>query len=163
MRTRLRVFRTIAEPVQVKETASVTLPQSAPATWSFMWNPASSVKLFETTEMGVTLPGSPQGVGEIQVFVERTENGKVASLHEVVELDPGRRAVTRSLVPGYPYRSVLTIEPLGPDACLLTQEFRADLPAGLPVWTVREVRDGFKDVLRTMMDRLTELAAQPWT
>jgi len=161
VRTRLRVVRTTAEPVQVRETASVELRQGASAVWAFMWDPASSVKLFETTDIGVTLPGIPQGVGEIQAFVERVENGRTGNLHEVVELERGRRAVTRSLASWYPSWSVLTIEPLGPDACRLTQEFRADIPAGVLAGTIQDVRDEYRDVLRRMMGRLTELAAQP--
>jgi hypothetical protein len=159
MRTRLVIVRTTAKAIQVKEAASVELPQDASAVWSFMWDPASSVKLSETTEIGITLPGSPQGVGEIQAVIERTANGRTGNLHEVVEFEPGRYAVTRSLVSAYPSYGALTIEPLGPASCRLTQEFWVDIPADVPVATVRDVRDGCKDVLRRMIFRLTELAA----
>jgi hypothetical protein len=163
VRSRLRIVRTTAKPVQVKEAASVELPQDASAVWSFMWDPASTVKLFGTTEIAVTLPGSPPGLGEIQAFIERTTNGRVANLHEVVEFEPGRRAVTRSLVSAIPEYTTLTIEPLGPASCRLTQEFWADIPAGVPVATVRPIRDGYRKVLRTLVLRLTELAQHSLT
>jgi hypothetical protein len=159
MRTRLKIVRTTAKPIQVKEAASVELPQDASAVWSFMWDPASSVKLFEMVEIGVTLPGSGQGIGEIQAFVERTPNGRAGNLHEVVEFEPARRAVTRELVSTYPQYSALTLEPLGPASCRLVQEFWVEFPVGVPVATVQALRDSYKDVLRRMMFRLTELAA----
>ena len=163
MRIRRRILRVTANPVRVKEAASVELPQGAPAVWSFMWDPASCVKLFETTEIGVTLPGSPKGVGEIQVTVDRTDHGRVGNLHEVVEVEPGRRAVTRSLVSGCPSWGALTIESLRPDACRLTQEFWADIPAGVPVETVHQLHDDYKKMLGVMMRRLAELAVDPLT
>jgi hypothetical protein len=128
-----------------------------------MWDPASCVKLSEATELGVTLPGGQRGVGEVQATINRTPNGRVGNLHQVVEFDPGRRAVTRSLVSWFPSWAALTIEPLGPDACRLTQEFWADVPAGVPVETVQHVRDGITDMLREMMRRLAELAVDPLT
>jgi hypothetical protein len=95
--------------------------------------------------------------------VEQAENGRAGNLHEVVDLEHGRRAVTRSLASVYPSWGALTIEPLGPDACRLTQEFWADIPAGVSVGTVQSVRQGYRDVLRRMMGRLTELAPQSLT
>ncbi|MBG0561347.1 hypothetical protein [Actinoplanes aureus] len=154
----LKVIRTTTKPVQVKEAASVELRRDAAAMWSFMWDPASSVVIDETTEIGVTLPGSPHGVGEIQVFIQRTAGGRRGVLHEVVELEPGRRAVTRSLASAVPAFGALTIESLGPGSCRLTQEHWVDLPAGVPVALVQECRDSCQRELRKMMSRLSELA-----
>jgi hypothetical protein len=108
----LKITRTTTKPVQVNEAASVELPRDASAMWSLMWDPASSAEIIGG-EMGVTLPGSPRGLGEIQAFIRRTADGREGLLHEVVEFEPGRRAVTRSLAAGYPAYSTLTIESLG--------------------------------------------------
>lgn len=157
MRTRLRMVRVTTRPVQVRETAAVDLPRSAEAAFSFMWDPASSLKLFEA-EVAVALPGR-EGVGEIQAFVERTPGGRLGVLHEVTELDPGRRAVTRSLTSWCPSWSALTIEALDPDSCRLTQEFWADVPAGVHAAQEQQLRDEFRQRLESMTRRLAEWAA----
>ena len=99
----LTILRTTTKAVRVKEAGSIDLPRNAAVMWSFMWDPASSVEIDEEAEIGTTVPGSPRGLGEIQVVIRRTAQGREGVLHEVVELEPGRRAVTRSLVnPGLP-------------------------------------------------------------
>jgi hypothetical protein len=153
----LKITRITTKPVQVTESASVELSRDAASMWTFMWDPASSTQISDF-EIGVTLPGSPRGLGEIQAFIRHTAGGREGRLHEVVEFEPGRRAVTRSLAAAYPAYSALTIEPLGPDSCRLTQEFRVGLPAGVPVADVRTCREGSKSELRRMMSRLSELA-----
>ncbi|MGE6955013.1 SRPBCC family protein [Staphylococcus capitis] len=158
VRSFLKILRVTTKPTHIKEAASVELPRDAATIWSFMWDPASSVKTEESTELGVTLPGTLQGLGEIQVFITRTADGRVGSLQEVVELDPGRRAVTRSLNSSYRTYGALTIEVLGPSSCRLTQEFWVDLPPGLEVAWVRQYRDSFKRQLNLLMLRLSELA-----
>lgn len=155
----LRIIRTTTKPIQVREAASVELPREAAVMWSFMWDPASSIEFDETVETGVTLPGTPAAeVGEIQAFIRRTANGREASLIEVLELEPCRRAVTHSLTAWCSEYHVLTIEPLGPGSCRLTQEFWADLPAGIPRAAVREWQSNSKHRLRGLMERLSELA-----
>lgn len=153
------MIRVTTRPVQVRETATVDLPQSAEATFSFMWDPASSLKLSDSVEVAVALPGR-EGVGEIQAFVERTPAGRMGVLHEVVELGPGRRAVTRSLVSWCPSWGALTIEAIGPDSCRLIQEFWADVPAGVQVGIDKQLRDEFRRRLESMMLRLSEWAAR---
>ena len=123
-----------------------------------MWDPASSVEIDEETEIGTTVLSSPRGLGEIQVVVRRTAQGREGVLHEVVELEPGRRAVTRSLVSLYPSFGALTVEPVGPASCRLTQEFWLDLPAGVPVALVRDTRKGCRQELHRLLSRLSELA-----
>jgi hypothetical protein len=153
----LKITRTTTRASRVKETASVELPRAAATMWSFLSDPASSTKL-NAAELGVTLPGSPQGLGEIQVALFGTGSSRQARVHEVVELEPGQRAVTRSLTSAFPSYSVLTIEPTGPESCRLTQEFWVDVPAGVAVETVRAVERNGKQELRTMMARLLEIA-----
>ncbi|UQU67583.1 SRPBCC family protein [Couchioplanes caeruleus] len=153
----LKITRTTTRASRVRETGSVELPQAAATMWSFLSDPASSTKLNQA-ELGVTLPGSPQGLGEIQVAVFGTGNGRHARVHEVVELEPGRRAVTRSLTTTFPAYSVLSIEPTGPESCRLTQEFWVDVPAGIALDTVRAVKHNCHQELRTMMNLLSEVA-----
>jgi hypothetical protein len=157
VRTRRVILKCISEPIQVRETAFVDLPRAGEAVWAWMVRAHSSVELFDSTEVGVTLPGSPEGVGEIQAFVARTPEGRSAGLLEVVELEPGRRAVTRDLASPFRSGGVLTIAPLGENHCRLTQELWADLPVGTAVATVHAVRDAQKEQLRHMMLRLSEL------
>ncbi|MET7469128.1 hypothetical protein ACFYON_17570 [Micromonospora sp. NPDC005686] len=152
------MIRVTTTPVQVRETATVDLPTSAEAAFGFMWDPASSVAMHDSVELGVTLPG-PEGVGEIQAFVHRTPTDRMGVIHEVVEMEPGRRAVTRTLTAGCPSGGVLTVVPLGPDSCRLTQEFWLELPAGMPAGTDRQVRDEYRTRLAELTRRLAAWAA----
>jgi hypothetical protein len=154
------MIRVTTKTVQVRETASVDLPRSAEAVFSFMWDPASSLELFDSMELARTLPGR-EGVGEIQAFVERTAAGRVGVLHEVLEFDPGRRAVTRSLAGLCPTWGALTVEAVGPDACRLTQEFWANIPAGVPAGTDKQLHHAFRQRLESLVFRLGQWAAPP--
>lgn len=154
----LKIMRVTANPTQVAQAATVDLPQSAAVMWSFMWDPASSVQFEAEVEAGVTLPGSPAGLGEIQVFLQRTPGGRDIAALEVIEFEPGRRAVTRSLAATYPSYGILTVEPLGSDSCRLTQEYRIYLPAGTPVATVRQLRDHLEATVHTLTTQLVQLA-----
>lgn len=155
------MIRVTADPVRVHEMATVDLPVDAETAFTFMWDPASTRTLFDSTEVAVSLPGCGQvgGVGEIQAFVERTPEGRIGLLHEVVEMTFGRRAVTRSLT--YPPTwGALTVEPLGPGSCRLTQEFWVDLPAGVPPGTDRTLREQFRRRLHALAVRLGAWARQ---
>jgi hypothetical protein len=121
--------------------------------WSFLADPTSAINL-NGADLGATLPGSPPGLGEIQVAVYGHGEGRQARVHEVIELEPGRRATTRSLTSAFPSYGGLTIEPTGPGTCRLTQEFWVDVPAGVPVDTVRAIEHNVKQELRTMMASL---------
>jgi hypothetical protein len=158
MLSALKIMRVTANPTQVAQAATVDLPQSAAVVWSFMADPASSVQFEAEVEAGVTLPGSPAGLGEIQVFLQRTPAGRGIAALEVIEFEPDRRAVTRSLAATYPSYGILTLEPLGSDSCRLTQEYRTYLPAGTPVATVRRLRDHLAATVHTLTTQLAELA-----
>jgi hypothetical protein len=152
-------MRVTVYPVRINDSASVELPRSTSAVWAFMKDAACTVALFETTEAAATLPGSPEGVGEIQVSIEASENGRIANSLEVTELEVGRRAVYRSLSTCYPSGGELSLEPLGPESCRLTQRFWADLPAGVLAKDVRILRKATREKLQAMMRRLADLAA----
>ncbi|MEU8069309.1 SRPBCC family protein [Micromonospora sp. NPDC049151] len=152
------MIRVTTTPVQVRETATVDLPTSAEAAFDFMWDPASSVVLHDSVELGVTLPG-PKGVGEIQAFVRRTPMGRMGDILEVVEMEPGRRAVTRTLMAACPGGAELTVVPLGPDSCRLTQALWVELPAGMPVGTGARVRHEYRTHLADLTRGLAAWAA----
>lgn len=151
------MIRVTTRPVRVAEAATVDLPQSAEATFSFMWDPASSGELVDA-EVAAALPGR-EGLGEIQAFVLPAPGGRVGLLHEVTELEPGRRAVTRGLGGWCPSGGALTVEALGPGSCRLTQEFWADLPAGVQAGMDQHLRGDFRQRLDLMMRRLSDWAA----
>jgi hypothetical protein len=157
-RSRLRIVRVTTSPIQVRETASVDLPRDAETVWSFMWDPASSLELNDA-EVAAALPGK-RGLGEIQAFVHPGPGGRAGFLHEVIEFDPGRRAVTRSLVGWCPNGTVLTIEPLGPDWCRVRQEFWADFPAGVAPEMEPQQRRQYRQRLDLLMHRLAGWAAR---
>jgi hypothetical protein len=92
------------------------------------------------------------------VFLRRSPTGRSVQALEVIELEPLRRAVTRSLDTAYPIYGTLTIESLGPDSCRLTQEHRVTLPTGTPVATVRHARDLYTRTVRNLTNRLAVLA-----
>ncbi|WP_203718713.1 SRPBCC family protein [Asanoa siamensis] len=145
--------------IQVRERASVDLPRSAEATFDFLWDPVSSFTISDSVDVAAALPGR-RGLGEIQAVVERTPAGRVGVLHEVIEHEPGRRAVTRGLVGVCPTWSALSLEPLGPGSCRLTQEFWADLPAGVQAGMDRQLSAEYRRRLDLMMRRLGEWAGR---
>jgi hypothetical protein len=85
------------------------------------------------------LPGSPDGLGEIQAFVQHGPTGRSGAMLEVIDFETGRRAVTRDLTSAYPGGGELVIEPLGHDACRVTQMHCAQLPAGVTCKAARVI------------------------
>jgi hypothetical protein len=156
MRTRRYLVKLTAEPVQVREEASVELPKSAPEMWAWLWDASSNVDLFDAA-LAMSLPGTPRGVGEVQVVIPRPGHDRIASVHEIVHLEPVRRAVTRNLISGYPSGGELLIDPIGPEACRVTQAFTAELPPGTQVVWIDELRGTLRTALSTMVRRLVEL------
>lgn len=76
---------------------------AAPATvWSFVHDPQTAVLTGDGIVQGFTMPGTPRGgVGERQCFVHLLADGSTHThMIEVVELDPGHRAVTIDLPDG---------------------------------------------------------------
>jgi hypothetical protein len=98
-RFRLEIVSRASGPVRITESATVDLPRPAPMVWAFMWDPASAVALSDTAVLGGQLPGTPDGVGEIQVFVHQGDNSRHGSMLEVVAMEPGRRVTRAPLGP----------------------------------------------------------------
>lgn len=156
MRTRRYLVKCTAEPVQVRVEASVELPRPAADLWSWMWDASSSIDLLDA-ELATSLPGTPRGLGEVQVVIHQREHNRMAYVHEIVAFEPERRAVTRSLVAGHPAGGELLIDSIAPGACRVTQAFTADLPAGTQVASIDDLRETLKEALATMMRRLVEI------
>jgi hypothetical protein len=159
MRTRKHTVRVTTEPVRLSEETSVEVQRQAEEMWAWMWRPASSIDLLGA-ESAVTLPGTAEGaIGEIQVALFRLANGLAASAHQVVELIPGRRAVTRSLTNEYPVFAILSIDSLGPHSCRITQRYECELPAGIQDIYVDGMRETLRSTVHTIAQRLGELPA----
>jgi hypothetical protein len=107
------------ESVAVTAQAAIAAP--ADQVWTLAWDPATSVLTEEGTTRAFTVPGTPAGqVGEIQCHVQTLPGGaQVGMLTEVVELEPGRRAVTRSLTQPGPDRSITEVRPIDERSCVL--------------------------------------------
>ena len=151
MRTRRYLVRCTVEPTTIRDSVTLEVATSADEAWRFMWDPASAPL------WAPTVPGTPErSPGEVQVFVRRAhpEAPRTAGLIEVVELEEGRRAVTRSLASAFPTGGALRIEPVASAVCRVTQELGTDLPAGTAVTTVDAVRDGMRAELERVAEAL---------
>jgi hypothetical protein len=158
-RFRFEIVSRSSGPVRVSESASVELRRSAPLVWAFMKDPISATVLSDSTVLGARVPGTPDGLGEIQAFVHQGDDGRRGSMLEVVAIEHGRRAVTRSLGSGFPGGGELVIVPRGPDTCHLTQSYWALLPTGVTRRDAKAVEAAYRDSLRDLMRRLEERAA----
>lgn len=124
-----------------------------------MKDPASAVALSDTAVLGAHLPGIPDGVGEIQVFVHQGDKSRRGSMLEVVAMELGRRAVTRHLSDPWPAGGQLPILPSGLDACRLTQSFWALLPTGICRRDARAIQTAYRHSLRDLVGVTEEHAA----
>jgi hypothetical protein len=80
--------------------------------WNFLEDPESSILLSDRTSRAERLSGTPLGLGQIQLFIQQIDSGRVGSVLEVVAYEPGRRAVTRHISSGVPSGGELLVEPL---------------------------------------------------
>lgn len=107
--------------------AVVTVEVARPAAevWAFIEDPASQAMLSEDVLSGVRMPGTPRGVGEVQAFVSQ-ENGRLrGSMLEILEYEPGVRALTRDLRKDLPanvveMRTATEVQELSPNRARLT-------------------------------------------
>jgi hypothetical protein len=108
-------------PERATITAQTAIAAPAGRVWALAWDPATSLLTDEGVSYSFTVPGTPAGqVGEIQCHVRTfAEGAQVGILTEVVELDPGRRAVTRSLTQPGPDRNTTEVIPVDERSCLL--------------------------------------------
>lgn len=163
MRTRRQWLRVLAEPVRVEESISFGVPRSAAEVWEFMWDPESLLVLEPGTTQALTLPGTPaHHVGEVQVSVHGTGPTRRLTALEVLAMEPGRTAVTRTLTDSLEAGARLDVEPTGEAACRLTQSFHVEVPAGADVAYVEIHRASLRQGLEELRERvLQHHGAQP--
>ena len=108
---------------------SIKLRQGSLTVWALVAPAKSSVLLAsDTTARAFTVPGTGPGVGEQHCHIDREGQ---ASIIEVAELVPGRRAVavTVSPKPEVAIRLVTEVEPLG-TGCILSHGMEFEIHAG---------------------------------
>ena len=117
-----RVAAQTAPPTAtVRASAQVAIPRPAGLVWEVVERPESSVLLLDNITAAFWLPGTPVGeVGAVQCDILRTgTDGRVGVLHEVVELDPGRRAVSKSLSMELQHWGETEVIPTDTNGCVL--------------------------------------------
>lgn len=151
MRARRQLIKVLTEPFTVVESVSVALGCSAQEAFDFMWDPDTSRVLNDDAFHGTRLAGTPErAVGEVQVFLSRTDGVVHGTMMEVQSLAEGRQAVTRTISDTLENHQLLDILPLDEESCRLTQEFSTVVPAGASTDYVAALR---ADHRRTL-DRL---------
>ena len=132
MRSRRYLAKLLVKPVELRESVTVVVAAPADEVWELMSDPAQNGVFDPDFELGVRVPGTPvQEVGELHLMTSRDAQGK-RSVHllEVVDLEPGRRAVTECTGCGHESGAILDIEPLDEDSCRVTQVQWSVLPTG---------------------------------
>lgn len=142
-RFRWEVARLSATPVHVHEAVTIELPHDPAAVWNFLEDPQSSILLSDRTSRAERLSGTPVGLGEIQLFIQEIDSGRVGSMLEVVAYEPGRRAVTRDISGGPRGGGELLVEPLSA-GCRVTQSHWVILPVGTSSRTAKVTRQVFR-------------------
>ena len=141
-------------PLTVSE--QVTVMVDAERLWRLVWDPATSVLVFDHVVSAFALPGTPAGqVGEMQMSVITCHDGTlIGTVEEVVELGPGYRAVTRSRSSTQPATSTTLILPLDQGGCVLRYRLDHLVPADAADATRRD----YQDLTRRYLSRVRELA-----
>lgn len=109
--------------------ASVDVDRPAHQVWAFIEDPASQVLLRDDVISGVRMPGTPRGVGEVQAFVLQGD-GLRGAMIEILEREPGARALTRHLgddltPPMVGLQTETRVQPLAEGRCRLTHTHMA--------------------------------------
>jgi hypothetical protein len=115
----VRTFR-IQEAVKLRHTPQQVWRLIVPAEHGVFLSP-------ETVARGFRVPGTPEGLGEQQCFIDLDGN---TLIHEVIEYAEARYAVTRMISPPTPadIRATYRVEPLG-EGCILSIGMEFDAPA----------------------------------
>ena len=152
MRPRRYLARLVVKPVELRESVTIVLPAPAAEVWDLLWDPAQAALLDPDHELGVGVPGTPvQDVGELRLMTSRDVDGRrTAHLIEVVDLEPGRRAITECTGCGHERGTILDVEALAEDTCRVTQVQWQLLPTGT---LVRQVETD-RALLRKRLDDL---------
>lgn len=142
-----------ARTVRLEEMA--VLPHSCEAVWALI-KPAELAPLLDPNiRFGYRVPGAPDGLGERQAL---EHHDGTTTIIEVIEYEPERRAVTRTVQPRFleTVRSTESVEPQD-GGCRYTSAFEVELKAGtrLNPALERAWRDGKREHferVRTILD-----------
>jgi hypothetical protein len=141
----------------VQESVQCALPLPASVVWDFIDGPDSSPVLVDGFVRSFPVPDTPVGeVGEVRCSVIRADAGfLVGTFSERVELEPGRRSVSKSLSTPDPVITIQEVVPAGDSACVVR------LTGGISVRQGAEgaTRDQLQARLATVIDRLREVLA----
>jgi len=115
--------------VVLKDGAAIEVPASAEEVWDFIEDPRSTPVLQgDPRAFSFPIPGTPTGVGGLSCsFAPGPLGGLAGTVSEVVEVDPGRRRVTRVVSGTMPVTAVTEVTPIGPDMCRLRREFETQV------------------------------------
>jgi hypothetical protein len=132
VRSRRYLAKLLVKPLELRESVTVVLPAPADEVWDLMWDPRNNSVFNPDHELGVHVPGTPlQEVGELQLLASKDAQGRrTVHLIEVVDIEPGRRAVTECTGCGHESGAVLDVVPLTEDSCQVTQVQWHVLPTG---------------------------------
>jgi hypothetical protein len=144
-------------PVRVSE--QVTVMADPARLWQLVWDPATSPLVMDHVVSAFTVPGTPvRQVGEMQINIVTGPDGTLIGLiHEVVELGPGYRAVTRTRSVTPQATSTTVVLPLDQGGCVL--RFRTEF--AVPSRRVNAVRAEQQELARRYLSRVKELAETP--
>jgi hypothetical protein len=112
--------------VRFQEAARLRHPPGA--VWALIQPAECAPLLSSTTARGFKVPGTPDGVGEQQCFIDLEGN---ATIIEVTHIEVERCATTRVVSPSppVPTRMRFEIQPIGV-GCIVIVTSEVDLPAG---------------------------------
>lgn len=74
----------------------VDVDRPAAEVWTFLRDPQLTSRYRDDVGSAVTMPGAGEGVGEVRAFVYQRHGTDIGMFIEVVECEPGRRAVHRT-------------------------------------------------------------------
>jgi hypothetical protein len=104
-RARRRLEPLPARPATVSLRETAYLPFPSAAVWAVLHAADSALLINPDIVKGYRVPGTPDGVGEQQAFIDTAGNTTVI---EVIEYSPGQRAITRQISPKPPIDTLST-------------------------------------------------------
>ncbi|HEX8082095.1 MAG TPA: SRPBCC family protein [Jatrophihabitans sp.] len=149
-RRRLQQLPTGLATVSLRETAYLPVP---PATVWALLHPAESAPLINPDIVkGYRVPGTPDGVGEQQAFIDTAGNTTVI---EVIEYSHGQRATTRQVSPKPPVDTLSTwaVQSNG-DGCIVS--FQQDITVSPAQRPDAEAQNGWRAGVRDMLQRVRQ-------
>lgn len=145
--------------VAVQESAQIALPLPAATVWAFIESPDSTPLVVDGFVQSFSVPDTPVGeVGEVRCSVVRHEGDTLIGIFsECAELDPGRRAVWRSLSTKEAVITITEVVPASESACVLRLTSGISVKAGAEDPTRRLIRKRLDEAVKRTRDVLTAM------